>query len=110
MLKAGRLRHRIEIQVQQNAQGSIGQTVKVWVKLADTWADYVASSVREFEVSQEQKSELVGRFVLRYREDINNECRIIFRGKVFNVAGVFEDPDSALEYITVPVTSGVNNG
>lgn len=36
--------------------------------------------------------------------------RITHRGKVYNIAGVLPDNMSGLEYITLPVSEGVNDG
>ena len=36
--------------------------------------------------------------------------RIVHKTKIYNPAGFLADPDSGLEYVTVPVTQGVNEG
>ena len=36
--------------------------------------------------------------------------RILHRGQVYNIAGLLPDRVSGLEYITIPVSAGVNDG
>ena len=48
--------------------------------------------------------------VIRYRTGILPTMRILFRGKAYNIAGALPDKDSGLEYLTIPVSEGVNAG
>ena len=111
MLAAGKLPHRIEIQASVVTQGvAAGQPIKSWVKVDDVWAGYSPASVREFQQSKALQSEFTGVFTIRYRTDVNSQCRILWRNKIYNISGVMEDSDSALEYLRIPVTEGVNDG
>ena len=103
-----RLRHRIEIQRPQEAQDpQTGAVDLVWTKYADRWAEYVSSSVKEFIAAAAVKSEVKGRFVVRYDAGITADMRVIHRGKAFAILGVMPDPDSGLEYMTLAVSEGV---
>ncbi|KCB41287.1 phage head-tail joining domain protein [Bordetella hinzii 5132] len=55
------------------------------------------------------QSEVTARIVMRAR-DILATDRIIHRGTVYNIRGVLADKDSGLEYVTLPVGTGVNEG
>src|SRR3546814_17720801 len=72
-------------------------------------------SVREFIAAQKEDSQLSARIVMRNRPALNASMRMIGEcrchlDRVFNPAGFLADPDSGLEYLTVPVTEGVNEG
>lgn len=111
-LPAGRLRRRITIQKPKTNQnpdtGSIStQWITVW---DDVPAEIVPSSVREFVASQQMQSQVTARIVIRYRDGLTANMRILHGSKIYNPQGWFADPDSGLEYLTAPCTEGVNDG
>lgn len=110
-LNAGNLRHRIEIQEIKRTKDATGSLFTEWVSIYKSIpAKFYPSSVKEFIASKSEHSEISARFVIRYRPDINSSMRIICRGQVYNILGVLPDPYSGLEYLTLPVSSGVNDG
>ena len=48
--------------------------------------------------------------MIRYRSEIGPSWRIVHRETIYNIAGVLPDKDSGLEYLTIPVSAGVNDG
>lgn len=107
-LAAGKLRHRVTIQQQVETQNpDTGAVTVEWGLYADCWAEYVASSVREFIAAAAVQSEVKGRFVVRADELITADMRVIHRGKAYAILGVMPDPDSGLEYMTLAVSEGV---
>ena len=107
-LAAGKLRHRVTIQRQVEAQDPKTGAVSVtWQLYAERWAEYVASSVREFIAAAAVQSEVKGRFTVRTDELITADMRVIHRGKAYGILGVMPDPDSGLEYMTLAVSEGV---
>ena len=110
MIAAGSLRHRVTIQRPAKVQDAYGSLVNGWNDVATVWAAVRASSAREFVESRNYQNEITGTITIRYRNDIDAKCRIIWRDKIYNIEGMLEDPDSNLEYITIPVSQGVNDG
>lgn len=107
-IQSRRLRHRVLIEQQVETQNpETGAMETAWVEYGSRWAEYVASSVREFIAASSTQSEVKGRFVFREDPGIAPEMRVIHRGKTYDVLGVMPDPDSGLEYITCPVSEGV---
>lgn len=107
-IQSRRLRHRVLIEQQRETQDpNTGAMVVSWVEYAPRWADYVASSVREFIAASSTQSEVKGRFVFRDDPGIVPEMRVVHRGKRYSILGVMPDPDSGLEYITAAVSEGV---
>lgn len=111
-LNAGGLRHRITIEQPKYSQDvQTGERQTTWRPfLTDIAASYRPSSAREFVSAQAMQSEVVGTFVIRYRTGIKANMRIKFRGQIFNIAGVLPDDKSGLEWITLPVSTGVSEG
>lgn len=107
-LAAGKLRHRVTIQQQVETQNpDTGAVTVEWGLHADCWAEYVASSVREFIAAAAVQSEVKGRFTVRTDEGVTADMRVIHRGKAYAILGVMPDPDSGLEYMTLAVSEGV---
>ncbi len=112
-MRAGRLRHRITIQepglVQDPGSGEMlpgWQTV--WDKVP---AEVTALSARDLIAAQAAQSEASGRMVIRYRAGVLPTMRILHRGDVYEIQGQpMPDPDSGLEYLTILVSKGVNDG
>lgn len=111
-LSAGRLRHRIDIQQRAHVQDPVtGEMVPGW---ANVWTAVPASieplSAREFIAAQATQSQVVARITLRYREGLDASMRIVHKGAIYNIAGLLPDKSSGLEYFTIPVSSGANQG
>lgn len=111
-LKAGRLRHRVDIQARQDVQDPVtGEMVTGW---ATVWPNVPAAieplSVREFISAQAIQSNISARVVVRYREGLLPDMRILHRGKIYNPAGWLPDPVRGNEYLTAPCSEGVNEG
>ena len=110
-LAAGRLRHRVTLQRQSATQdATTGEMIVSWVTVAELWAHVEPLSVREFIASAAMQSEVSAKVTIRYRTDINATMRFVFRGKLYNIAGVLPDNVSGLEYITLPCSEGVGDG
>lgn len=110
-IDAGGLRHRVTIQERLNTQDpQTGENTYSWEDVATVWAKVEPLSAREFIQSQATQSQVVARITVRYREGLNAEMRMLHNGTAYNIAGILPDKVSGLEYITIPVSQGVNNG
>lgn len=116
---AGKLRHWVRLErfdfVQDSAGDPIqdpetGELRKEWALIAEVWAALEPLSAREFIQSGASQSQVSARITLRYRSDLNATWRIVYRGQVYNPEGILPDKESGLEYITVPVSMGTNEG
>lgn len=105
------LRHRITIQRRISAQSPVtGAMEYEWSDLTDVWASVVALSVRDFIAAQASNVKVTARITIRYRDDIEEKDRILFRGKVYSIEGILPDQSSGLEYLTLPCSEGVKDG
>ncbi len=106
----GTLRHRVLIQQQETTRDSDGVSQTAWVDVATVWASVEPLSAREFIQSGQTQAAVTARITMRYREGMMPTMRLIHRGEIFNIAGLLPDKASGLEYITIPVSAGVNDG
>ncbi|WP_455424905.1 phage head closure protein [Dryocola sp. LX212] len=110
-MKAGPLRHRVMLQEPLKTQDpETGAIVDSWVDVKEIFAEVTAVSARDFAAAQAFQNKITSRIKIRYRTGISDKHRILFRGEIYNIEGVLPDPDSGLEYLTLPCSSGVNNG
>jgi SPP1 family predicted phage head-tail adaptor len=109
-LKAGKLRHRVSLEEMSETIDSYGQREPYWSHVADLWAAIEPLSAKEFIAAQQLQSQVTTRITIRYRSGVTAGMRIVHRGTIYNIAGVLADKDSGIEYLTLPCSSGVNDG
>lgn len=113
-LFSGTLRHRIAIQEQLEEQDSdTGEITKVWVTvtgMGNVPAEIVPLSAKEFLSAQALQSQIVARITIRYRTGITAKMRAVHNGTLYNIEGVLKDPKTGLDWLTLPVSEGVNDG
>ncbi|MCO1622241.1 phage head closure protein [Pseudomonas putida] len=112
-MKAGDLRHRVELQHQvsprDHGSGEYGEPV--WQKLVAVWAQVSPLSARDLIAAQAAQSEATARVVIRYRSDVLPTMRIVHRGQIYSIEGPpLEDDKSGREYLTILVSKGVKDG
>lgn len=119
-IEAGRLRHRITLQAPRDlldSNGDViqnqetGEVARVWEDVATVWAAIEPLSAREFIAAQAVQSKVTTKIIIRHREVDASWRALHVRGiltTVYNIHGVIPDPDSMLEWITLPCSSGVS--
>lgn len=110
-MESGKLRHRVELQSQVETQNpTTGEITVSWVTQHTVWASIEPLSVRDFIQSDSKQSEITARIMIRYNADVTAKWRVKHGDQIYNIHGVLPDPDSGLEYLTLPVSAGVNDG
>lgn len=105
---SGKLRHKVQLQEQQITQDPVtGEMVTTWDTIAEPWAEVVPMSGREFLAASAEQSEVRGRIVIRYREDVDASMRFVYRGRYYNILAVLPDAESGREHMTCMVSEGV---
>ncbi len=108
-LAAGRLRHRVRIEQPVDTRDpDTGGVITTWQLVAEVWAAIEPLSTREFIQAAAVQSSITGRIVIRYRDGLASNLRVVHKGQVLNPAGWLPDKDSGLEYVTAPYTLGDN--
>lgn len=114
-MQAGKLRHRIQLQLQVLGQDpETGASVLVWQDWPAPGKKLFASieplSARDFIAAQAAQSEITARIVIRYRDGVLSTMRALYRGKIYSIHAPLPDPVSGREYLTLPVSEGVKDG
>jgi len=113
-MRAGRLRHRVDIQSREETQDQVtgemvpGPWVTVWAKCP---AEIESISTREFVDAKAKQSEFTARIVIRYRAGVLDTMRIVHGATIYAIKGPpLADKVSGREYLTLMVAAGVNDG
>lgn len=107
----GKLRHRVRIEKPTRIQDQMtGEIRDQWAVIATVWAQIAPLSVREYITASAGQSEITARVLTRWRDDVDATCRLVYKGKYYNIHGVLADNKSGTEYLNLTVSEGVNNG
>ncbi|WAH52079.1 phage head closure protein [Pseudescherichia vulneris] len=110
-MQAGKLNKRILLQRPVKVQSPVtGAVTDDWADVQELWASVVDLSARDLVAAQAGQSEVTTRITIRWREDVTDKHRVIYRNRIYNIHGVLEDDKSGLEYLTLPCSRGVNDG
>jgi SPP1 family predicted phage head-tail adaptor len=114
VIRAGRLRRRIDIQEKVTGRdpdtGEVLEEswVTVWAKCP---AAFEPLSSREFIAAKAEQAEATARVVIRYRPGVLPTMRILERGDIYTIVGPpLADPVSGKDYLSILVATGVNDG
>lgn len=112
-MRSGKLRHRVDFEAPGLQQDPVtGEMLEGWTLV---WSKVPASiealSARDLIAAQAGQSEISARIVIRYRTGILPTMRILHRDTIYNIQGLpLPDKVSGLEYLTLLVATGVNDG
>ncbi|WP_460874778.1 head-tail adaptor protein [Paralcaligenes ginsengisoli] len=115
---AHRLRHRVIIQEQVNAQdpttGAIALTWQnVWLdsntELVDVPAEVLTGPGKELNQSGTVQAEVAARITLRWFPGLMQSMRILWDGQIFNIGSIETDITARREY-RLRCISGVSDG
>ncbi len=87
-IKAGDLRHRVELQKPTVATNEKGRRIPTWTTVATVMAGKKDVSGREYYVAQAYHAENTVTFTIRWREDVAPAWRVCHRGVAYEVVEV----------------------
>lgn len=90
MIDPGRLRERVTIQQATERRNAMGETVQTWEPFAERWASVDGLSSREVLLQGQQQTEVSHRVRLRYVDGFTSTMRILWRGRVLEIASLLE--------------------
>lgn len=115
-MQAGKLRHHLTFEVKVSEQDSDGATVESWEPAFATSprmpCEVVSLSGRDLIAAQAVHSTVTGRIKTRYRAgfDARTMRARAPGGTIYNIEAVIPDPDSGTRYVTLLVSTGLNEG
>ena len=109
--RAGELRHRITIQTKSSDRDGDGYPIpSPWVDYKKLWGKVTHLSGKDLIAAQANQSKIVARLKIRYREDVNTDMRVIYKGGIYAIdSPALEDADSGYEYVTFLLSQGTEH-
>lgn len=89
-MRAGSLDRVIRIQRLVERLDGAGQAIEEYVDVEEEWAEFRPVNGTESFVSQQRFATVTHRFRIRWREDLDERCRIVFEGRAFDVVEALE--------------------
>lgn len=91
-MRAGRLRHRAELQKTTEVSDGAGGVTVTWTKDRDMWCRITPTSGVQQMESMRRNSPIDHEITARWNDDITTEKRIVHKGRAFNINAV-TNPD-----------------
>lgn len=109
-MRAGQLRHRIQVERPVNVAQTDGSRVVTWERIASVWARVSPLSGRELVAAQQINAEVSVSITIRAPSvSLQPDYRIVFDGRFYDVVSVLDQDERGIEKM-VMCKQGVNDG
>ncbi|WP_151742888.1 MULTISPECIES: phage head closure protein [unclassified Acinetobacter] len=79
-----------------------------WQEYKKLWAKVTPHSAKDLMAAQADQSQVVARMKIRYREDINTEMQVIWKGRTFSIQSqALDDNETGNIYCTFLLGQGL---
>lgn len=95
-MRAGQLRHRLEIQTKSGTQDTYGQPAEDWTTQATVWGSVEPLLGRERFTAQQTQAEVTHRIRIRHR-DLTAKSRIKFGSRYFEIIEILNPKERNVE-------------
>jgi SPP1 family predicted phage head-tail adaptor len=89
-MNIGRLDRRIEIQNKMVSQNEFGESIDLFIKKFDSWAQVLPMRGSERFTSQQTVSQADTKFRIRWRPNIGTLSRIVYNEKEYDITAILE--------------------
>jgi len=96
-MKAGKLRHRIQLLAPMPTQNSTGEEILSYSPLAYAWAEVRPLSGRELERAKVVAAEVSHEVVMRYMTLLNEQCLVLFGTRHFQINAILNTDERNVE-------------
>lgn len=104
-IKAGELRHRIQIQTFTESQNASGETIRLWPPSGGTstptWASVAPLQGVEKLAAMQVNASATHQVKMRYHEGLNAANRIVFNNRIFDINSVLDTLERRIEHVCV---------
>ena len=87
-MRAGRLRHRLELQERSVTRDSYGAEVETWTTQHVIWGSVEPLSGSEYFASKQTQAERSHKIIIRYISDLHVTWRIKFGSRTFGIESI----------------------
>lgn len=90
-MQSGKLRNQITLQKRIKRKDGFGQLVNEWVDVCTVRAEIRDVSGKEYQSSQAEQTQTDCKILIRYRNDITSDMRVMCNGTYYDIKAVLED-------------------
>jgi len=88
MIRAGRLRHRLELQTKTETRTSTGDVSMAWTTNSTVRGAIEPLTGREFVAASQTQNEVPVKILIRYHSTISDTWRILNNGLVYSILSI----------------------
>lgn len=88
MPKLNKMKHKIEIQKLTEVENELFENIKKWIPYKKLWAEKKQLKSSNSYVLGKETIEYVYRFKIRYRTDITEDMRILYKDKIYDIINI----------------------
>ncbi len=108
-MRIGALNRRITLQRRVETPSGTGGMDIAWEDIGQAWAHIKHQSGAEVNRSDVPASAVKASIRVRFREDLDATCRVVYGAGIYDIKAVIEDLVGR-EYVDLVCERGVNNG
>ena len=109
-ITAGQLDQRITLQQRSAGADVLGQPSGAWADVASVWAKARPLRSRELFAAGQIENVTDVEFTIRWRADVRNTWRVLWRGVAHDITGMPIDIDGQQQWLELLASSGVRAG
>jgi SPP1 family predicted phage head-tail adaptor len=87
-MRAGRLRHRVTIQIPAKTKNDIGEWYETFATWVTVWASIEPNSGKTYFEGLQANSEVEGKIVIRYRTGVKPTMRVKYGNRYFKILSI----------------------
>jgi SPP1 family predicted phage head-tail adaptor len=109
-LASGDMRERITLQTRGAGRDVLGKPTGAWADSFTVWAKAEPIRGREYFAQGQMQSEVTVRFVIRYRSDVVETMRVLWRDVPYEILSPPINTDGVREQLELMCSHGVRDG
>lgn len=98
-MRAGELRHQIQIQAPSKTRNAYGEEISSWVTVATVWSKISPLQGREYYEAQKINAEATHEIKIRYRAGLRPDMRFLYGRRIFPIESIKNTDERNIELI-----------
>lgn len=87
-MRAGRIRHRVELKSSTAEKDGYGEETLTWSKYATIWADIQPFRASEIYNAQQVQAEITHKVTIRYNSSVDEKHRVVFGSRILEIVSL----------------------
>ena len=99
MINSGQMRERVTVQRPVDRQSTFGEATLEWEDVADVSASVFNVRAADYFAAQQAGALVTHKVRIRFLPELTYQCRLIWRGRVMEIASIMERETRAIHEI-----------